>query len=115
VFLFRSIRRRLVSLIAGAMLLVIAMAVIGAIGLMWHQDAVEELDFLLHRSPHRDQLSRSVSKIPECLYSSLDLRQLAAVQQQRKNYLSSIEEARFAARISSTSRSTAAIAGTQTS
>lgn len=93
-FLFRSIRRRLVSLIAGAMLLVIAMAVIGAIGLMWHQDAVEELDFLLHRSPHRDQLSRSVSKISECLYSSLDLRQLAAVQQQRKNYLHSIEDAR---------------------
>ncbi len=95
-FLFRSIRRRLVSLIAGAMLLVIAMAVIGAIGLIWHQDAVEELDFLLHRSPHRDQLSRSVSKISESLYSwpQLDRRKLAAVQQQRKNYLNSIEDAR---------------------
>ena len=97
-FLFCSIRRRLVSLIAGAMLLVIAMAVIGAVGLMWHQDAVEELDFLLHRSPHRDQLSRSVSRISECLYSSLDLRQLAAVQQQRKNYLDSVENARTSLR-----------------
>ena len=80
-FLFRSIRRRLVSLFAGAMLLVIAMAGIGALGLMWHQEAVDDLDFLLHRSPDRNQLSRSVSKISESLFSSLDPRQLAAVQQ----------------------------------
>ncbi|MDA1230567.1 MAG: ATP-binding protein [Planctomycetota bacterium] len=97
-FLFRSIRRRLVSLIAGAMLLVVAMAVIGAVGLMWHQEAVEELDFLLHRSPHRDQLSRSVSKISESLFSSLDLAKLAAVEQQRGNYLRNIEDARLSLR-----------------
>ena len=93
-FLFRSIRRRLVSLFTGVMLLVIAMAVIGAFGLVWHQEAVDELDFLLHRSPDLDDLSRSMSRIPESLFSSLDLRQPAAVQQQRQVYLSQIEKAR---------------------
>jgi len=98
VFLFRSIRRRLVSLFAGAMLLVIAMAGIGALGLMWHQEAVDDLDFLLHRSPDRNQLSRSVSKISESLFSSLDPRQLAAVQQQRITYLAHVEDARASLR-----------------
>ena len=98
VFLFRSIRRRLVSLFAGAMLLVIAMAAIGAIGLMWHQEAVDDLDFLLHRSPDRNQLSRSVSRISESLFSSLDPKQLAAVQQQRMTYLAHVEDARASLR-----------------
>ena len=92
-FLFRSIRRRLVSLFAGAMLLVIAMAGIGAFGLMWHQEAVDELDFLLHRSPDINRLSRSISRISESLDSSLDLRQPAAVEQQRKDYLSRTKDA----------------------
>jgi two-component system, NtrC family, sensor kinase len=98
VFLFRSIRRRLVSLFAGAMLLVIAMAVIGAVGLMWHQESVNELDFLLHRSPRLDQLSRSISRISESLFSSWDLRQPAAVRQQRKDYLNQVEGARLSLR-----------------
>lgn len=93
-FLFRSIRRRLVSLFTGAMLLVICMAVIGAMGLIWHQEAVDDLDFLLHRSPNREQLSRSISRANESLYSSLDLRQLGAVEQQRKIYLSHLADAR---------------------
>jgi two-component system NtrC family sensor kinase len=94
VFLFRSIRRRLVSLFAGAMLLVIAMAVIGAAGLKWHQEAVDDLDFLLHHSPNLDKLSRSISRISESLFTSLDLRQSAAVELQRQNYLNRIEETR---------------------
>jgi signal transduction histidine kinase len=98
VFLFRSIRRRLGSLFAGAMLLIMAMAGIGAVGLMWHQEAVDDLDFLLHLSPDRDQLSRSISKISESLFSSLDLRQLAAVQQQRMTYLGHVEDARVSLR-----------------
>ena len=98
VFLFRSIRRRLVSLFAGAMLLVIAMAGIGAFGLIWHQEAVDDLDFLLHRSPDLNQLSRSISKISECLFSSLDPNQLAAVQQQRITYLAHVEDARASLR-----------------
>ncbi len=98
VFLFRSIRRRLVSLFAGAMLLVIAMVGIGAFGLIWHQEAVDDLDFLLHRSPDRNQLSRSVSKISESLFSSLDPKQLAAVQQQRLTFLAHVEEARTSLR-----------------
>ncbi len=98
VFLFRSIRRRLVSLFAGAMLLVIAMAGIGAFGLIWHQEAVDDLDFLLHRSPDLNQLSRSISKISESLFSSLDPKQLAAVQQQRITYLAHVEDARASLR-----------------
>ncbi|HQZ67521.1 MAG TPA: ATP-binding protein [Planctomycetaceae bacterium] len=96
VFLFRSIRRRLVSLFTGAMLLVICMAMIGGFGLRWHQEAVNDLDFLLHRSPNREQLSRAISRANESLYSSLDPRQLAAVQQQRIIYLRHLDEAKTA-------------------
>lgn len=80
------------------MLLIMVMAGIGAVGLMWHQEAVDDLDFLLHLSPDRDQLSRSISKISESLFSSLDLRQLAAVQQQRMTYLGHVEDARVSLR-----------------
>lgn len=96
VFLVRSIRRRLVSLFAGALLLMIVLAGIGIAGLIWHQEAVDDLDFLLHRSPNRDQLSRAVSRINEGLYSSLDLRRADSVQTLRTIYLTHVEEGKSA-------------------
>ena len=57
-FLVRSIRRRLVSGFFVALVLMLFLAGAGAIGVIWHQEAVDELSFLLYRSPNRDQLSR---------------------------------------------------------
>jgi len=96
VFLVRSIRRRLISLFAGALLLMIVLAGIGIVGLIWHQEAVDDLDFLLHRSPNRDHLSRSVSRVHEALYSSLDMRRLDSVQTLRKICMMQVDEARNA-------------------
>lgn len=50
---------RLVSLFAVALMLMTGMAVIGIYGLVWHQEAVDDLDFLLHRSPNQEHLSRA--------------------------------------------------------
>lgn len=95
-FLVRTIRRRLVSLFAGALLLMFVLAGIGIVGLIWHQEAVDDLDFLLHRSPNRDHLSRAVSRINEGLYTSLDLKRLESVQSLQSIYRAHVEDARIA-------------------
>lgn len=82
-FLFRSVRRRLVSLLSLTLCLMLALAGIGLLGLLGHQDAVEDLDFLLYKSPNKDHLSRAVTRISESLFSGLDLQQAAAVDLQR--------------------------------
>lgn len=92
-FLVRSVRRRLVSLLAIALLLMLALAGIGVYGLIWHQEAVDDLDFLLHRSPNLDHLSRAVARINESLFNSLDLKQAAAVETLRADYRKRIQDA----------------------
>ena len=62
-FLVRSIRRRLVSGFFVALLLMLFLAGAGVLGVIWHQEAVDDLAFLLYRSPNRDQLSRAVYRI----------------------------------------------------
>ncbi len=96
VFLFRTIRRRLVSLFAGALVLMIFLAAIGIVGLIWHQEAVDDLDFLLHRSPNRDHLSRSMSRIHESFYTSLDLKKVESVETLRIQYRASVKDAQAA-------------------
>ena len=92
-FLVRTIRRRLVSMFAVALLLMTGMAVIGIFGLIWHQEAVDDLDFLLHRSPNQEHLSRAVSRVYESLCNTLDLRKPASVHELRINYLSHVRDA----------------------
>ncbi|MFO0978555.1 MAG: ATP-binding protein [Planctomycetaceae bacterium] len=89
-FLVRSIRRRLVSLFSVSLLLMIVLAVIGIFGLVWHQEAVDDLDFLLHRSPNQDHLSRAVGRIGESLFSRLDLRRPAAAEEMKAQYLADL-------------------------
>lgn len=95
-FLVRTIRRRLASMFAVALVLMAGMAVIGMFGLMWHQEAVDDLDFLLHRSPNREQLSRSVSRIYESLCTSLDLRKTESVNELRLSYFGCVRESETA-------------------
>jgi two-component system NtrC family sensor kinase len=82
VFLVRSIRRRLVTGMSFALLLMLTLAGAGLMGLIWHQDAVDELSFLLHDSPDRDALSRAFSRIAEepVQPHRLDMSQPAAVK-----------------------------------
>ena len=92
-FLVRSVRRRLVLLLGFALLLMSALAGIGVCGLIWHQEAVDDLDFLLHQSPNLDHLSRAVARINESLFNSLDLKQAAAVETLRADYRKQIKDA----------------------
>ncbi len=92
-FLVRSIRRRLVSGFFVALVLMLFLAGAGAIGVIWHQEAVDELSFLLYRSPNRDQLSRSIYRISGELYPQMDLRQPQAVSVMQASYRARIEEA----------------------
>jgi signal transduction histidine kinase len=84
VFLVRSIRRTLVLLFAIALVLMGGLASIGAVSLFWHQEAVENLDFLLHRSPDRDELSRSVARISESVHENYDLTREDSVEELRR-------------------------------
>ena len=92
-FLLRSIRRRLVSLLGLAFGLMLALAGIGLFGLLGHREAVQDLDFLLYKSPNKDQLSRAVTRISESLFNELDLKQPAAVEVQRARLQTAIETA----------------------
>ncbi len=92
-FLVRSIRRTLVLLFAIALLLMAVLAGIGTVSLFWHQEAVADLDFLLHRSPDRDHLSRSVARISESLYENYDLSREESVVELRRVYLSEVDHA----------------------
>jgi signal transduction histidine kinase len=96
VFLFRSLRRRLVLLQGVALLMMLALAWIGWSGLLSHREAISDLDFLLYKSPDRDQLSRAMTRVSECLFEGLDLRQAAAVDAQEKLLTSRLSEARDA-------------------
>lgn len=92
-FLVRSVRRRLVSLFAVALILMMALAGIGLVGLFWHQEAVDDLDFVLNRSPNRDHLSRSVAQIGEGLFAAIDLRQDASLLKVRSEFLMRLKQA----------------------
>ena len=78
VFLIRSIRRRLVLLFSVALGLILLLGAAGLQGLLWHLEAVDDLDFLLHASPDQDRLSRAVSRIGESLHTRLDPRKPGA-------------------------------------
>ena len=93
-FLVRSIRRQLMLLFSIAMLSLLMLAGAGIAGLVWHWEAVDGLDFLLHRSPDQDKLSRAVSRIGEALFNRMDLRREDAIQEIRRIYLSEVEQAR---------------------
>jgi two-component system NtrC family sensor kinase len=78
VFLVRSIRRRLVTGFVVAMLLMLTLAGAGILGLLWHQDAVDSLDFVINRSPDRARVSREISRISEQLFQPVDLNRASA-------------------------------------
>ena len=92
-FLVRSIRRRLVTLFSMAILSTLIVAGAGCISLLWHQEAVRDLDFVLNQSPNPEQLSRVISRIPESLSGPLDIRHAAAATEMQTLYLESVSNA----------------------
>lgn len=79
-FLVRSIRRRLVSGFAVTIILMFTLAGAGIQGLFWHRSAVEELDFLIWKSPNRIRLSREISRISEAIFQPIDFRKPSAAE-----------------------------------
>lgn len=93
VFLIRSIRRRLVLLFSVALGLILLLGGAGLQGLLWHLEAVDDLDFLLHESPDRDKLSRAVSRIGESLHTRLDPRKPGVAEQLQQSVEDNIRKA----------------------
>ncbi|MEZ6062268.1 MAG: HAMP domain-containing sensor histidine kinase [Planctomycetaceae bacterium] len=87
-FFLRSIRRRLVTGFTIALTLMLVMAAAGIVGLVWHQDAVAELEELLLRQPDRDRLMAVVAGIPDTLNlnAQLNLKNPDALQKLRHDY-----------------------------
>jgi len=93
VFLIRSIRRRLILLFSVALGLILLLGGAGLQGLLWHLEAVDDLDFLLHESPDQDKLSRAVSRIGESLHTRLDTRKPGAAEQLQQSCAGCIQKA----------------------
>lgn len=93
VFLIRSIRRRLVLLFSVALVLILLLGGASLQGLLWHLEAVDDLDFLLHESPDQDKLSRAVSRIGESLYTRLDPRKPGVAEQLQRSCAGCIQKA----------------------
>ena len=62
-FFLRNIHRRLVTGFSLALLLVIALATVGAVGLLWHQQAISDLEYVLDKGPDRVGLTMSFFEI----------------------------------------------------
>ncbi len=92
-FFLRSIRRRLVTGFAIALTLMLVLASAGIVGLIWHQNAVAELEDLLHHRPDRDRLMSVIAGIPDTLHSDLDLRKPQAIRKLRDDYGTSVARA----------------------
>ena len=91
VFLFRSIRRRLVTGFTGALILTLVIAGFGVWGLMQHQTAVTRLNTVIHDSPDRARLLTMVYTIPIPLYARVDLQQDAAILAVRTEYIARVK------------------------
>jgi signal transduction histidine kinase len=83
----------MVTLFALAFVSTLLIAGAGFVSLLWHRQAVTDLDFVLHQSPQLDQLSRAISRIPESLCGPLDIRQGLAALEIRKACLKSVSQA----------------------
>ena len=93
VFLFRSIRRRIVSGFTGGLLLTLFTAGFGVWGLWQHQSAVTRLNTVVHDSPDRARLLTMVYTIPIPLYARVDLQQDAAILAVRSEYNARVKAA----------------------
>jgi len=93
VFLFRSIRRRIVTGFSGALALSLIIAGVAVWGLLQHQTAVTRLNTVVHESPDRAKLLTLVYTIPIPLYARVDLEQDVAILSVRTEYVARVKAA----------------------
>jgi two-component system NtrC family sensor kinase len=94
VFFMCSFSRRLVSLFCLALICLLLLSIPGVTGLIWHRDAVDDLDFLLYRSPDEARLSRHVAHIGEVLHTQVNTNYPEALRQLQLEYQNRISDAR---------------------
>lgn len=92
-FFLYSFSGRLVSLFCLALICLLLLSIPGVTGLIWHRDAVDDLDFLLYRSPDEARLSRVVAHIGEVLHTPVNMNHPAAPQQLQRDYKARILDA----------------------
>ncbi len=73
-FFLRTIHRRLVTGFSLVLLLVIVLAGVGTVGLMWHQQALADLKYVLEEGPDRGGLRQSFYDIALAANAQMDAR-----------------------------------------
>ncbi|MCH2202705.1 MAG: HAMP domain-containing histidine kinase [Fuerstiella sp.] len=71
-FFLRNIHRRLITGFSLSLSLSIALASVGAIGLIWHQQKIDDLEYVLEKGPDRNELVRSFFKIDSSANIQID-------------------------------------------
>ena len=87
-FFLKSVRRRLVTGLTIATGLMLIIAAVAILGLIWHQQAVSELEYVLHESPDPVQLSRSFDHI----FTAVDVDPVKMADR-REQYVRAVREA----------------------
>ena len=90
-FFLRNIHRRLVTGFSVALFLVILLASVGAVGLVWHQQAIEDLEYVLDKGPDRNGLSRSFSEISWQANIQIELPDSAAVSELKEKFRKAVD------------------------
>ena len=89
-FFLNSVRRRLVTGLTVTLGLMLVIAAVGILGLIWHQQAVSELEYVEYHRPDPDQLSRSYDQI----ISALDVRNPSDMANHHDTYVQAVADAK---------------------
>ncbi len=91
-FFLRSMRRRLVTGFTIAIALLLAVATAAILGLIWHQQAVDEFKTLVHHSPDKGKLIEDLSEILIALKSNVAPHRPEAAQKIKNDYREKVED-----------------------
>lgn len=89
-FFLRNIHRRLVTGFSLALLLTIALTGVGAVGLLWHQGAIEDLEYVLNEGPDHFGLSQSFDRIDYAAGTPIDPMDPKQIEELRSEFLASV-------------------------
>ena len=93
VFFLRSIRRRLVTAFTIALGLLLAVAAAAILGLVWHQQAVDEFKTLVHHSPDKGKLIEVLAETMIALKSNVVPHRPEAVNKIKDDFRNRVNDA----------------------
>lgn len=93
-FFLRNIHRRLVTGFSLALLLSIALAGVGAVGLLWHQGAIEDLEYVMNDGPDHLGLTQSFYGIHWVAEEPIDGNEPAEVAQLHQDFVAAVRSSR---------------------